>query len=166
MATASSIPNPQDFFRALFRLRQNWVRFFGEPELREAFFGLVLLIQHSCEVNPEQPGVMVSELARRLNQSTAAVSQKISILEQKGMVERTVSPEDRRVCYIRLSPQGHEALNHALESFRSQFSGVLEQMGPEKSRQLLQLLNELASLFQATPPAASSYTCDQGGTKH
>ncbi len=163
---ASSTPDPQNFFRALFRLRQSWIRFFGESELREAFFGLLMLIRHSCEANPEQPGVMVSELARRLNQSTAAVSQKISILEQRGLVERTVSPEDRRVCYIRLSPQGHEALNHAQEWLSAQFSGVLEQMGPEKSTQLLQLLDELATLFQTMPPAAPSCTCDQGGTKH
>lgn len=162
----SSVPDPQDFFRSLFRLRQSWVRFFGEPELREAFFGLVMLIRHSCETHPEQPGVMVSELARRLNQSTAAVSQKITILEQKGLVERTVSPEDRRVCYIRLSDQGDQALNHALEWLSAQFSGVLEQMGPEKSTQLLQLLDELATLFQTMPPAVPPCTSDQGGNKH
>lgn len=163
---ASSTPNAQDFFRSLFRLRQSWIRFFGEPKLREAFFGLVLLIRHNCESKPEQPGVTVSELARQLNQSNAAVSQKITILEQKGLVERTVSPEDRRVYYIRLTPQGHQSLSQAQQWLRDQLSGVLEQMGPEKSTQLLQLLEELANLFQTLPPAASSCTSNQGGNKH
>lgn len=163
---ASSTPNAQDFFRSLFRLRQSWIRFFGEPELREAFFGLVLLIRHTCETNPNQPGATVSELARRLNQSNAAVSQKITILEQKGLVERTVSPEDRRVYYIRLTPQGQQSLDQAQQWLRDQLSGVLEQMGPEKSTQLLQLLEELANLFQTLPPAASSCTSNQGGNKH
>lgn len=48
----------------------------------------------------------MGELADRQRLSPAMISRVVTSLADAGMVERSPSEEDRRVCYVRVSPDG------------------------------------------------------------
>lgn len=50
--------------------------------------------------------VRMSDLARRVEMSDAAVSRLITVLEESGQVHRTISTKDRRVALVRATASG------------------------------------------------------------
>jgi len=73
-------------------------------------------------------GGTATDVARRLNCDTGALTRMLDRLEEKGLIARTRSHEDRRVVHLRLTPEGEQAvaivphvlaevLNHRLRDF-------------------------------------------------
>lgn len=58
----------------------------------------------------EQPGIDQASLAATISFDRATIGGVIDRLEQKGLVERTVSPDDRRARLLRLTPAGRREL--------------------------------------------------------
>lgn len=147
---------PMEFFEAMDRVRRGWFQFMPNHSLKKSYFGILMFIRHICAKNPQQEGAKMTDLAHEMNQTTASISQKINALEQEGMVERLVSSTDRRVCYVRLSEKGTITVEQALQGFDKQVMKILSQLGPEKSVQLIGLLNDLADILQASSPSSTS----------
>lgn len=94
---------------------------------------------HSCKAD----AVTVGRLARTMHQTPAAVSQKIRVLEEQGYIKRTPNKADRRVTHLALTKKGSRVATQAMLHFMGHIQQVLNQMGPQKTHALLELLKEL-----------------------
>lgn len=58
----------------------------------------------------EQPGIDQASLAATISFDRATIGGVVDRLEQKGLLERTVSPADRRARLLQLTPAGRREL--------------------------------------------------------
>ena len=91
--------------------------------------------------------IISSELARRLNITRSAVSQIVSKLEKRGIVERTASPTDRKIFYVVLSESSLNVFHQMCDEANKLVNCVVEEFGKEKTDQLIALYEEFAAAF-------------------
>ena len=91
--------------------------------------------------------IISSELARRLNITRSAVSQIVTKLENRGIVERTASPTDRKIFYVVLSESSLNKFRGMCDEANKLVNRVVEEFGKEKTDQLIGLYEEFASTF-------------------
>ena len=91
--------------------------------------------------------IISSELARRLNITRSAVSQIVTKLEKRGIVERTASPTDRKIFYVVLSESSLNVFHGMCDEANKLVNRVVEEFGKEKTDQLIELYEEFASAF-------------------
>lgn len=109
--------------------------------------------------DPGGQGVTVTKLSEGLRVSAPYVTQTVNGLEEKGLVERTTDPEDRRLVRIRVTPRGREALRQASAEFAAHFAGLVEHLGEEESRKLTQLLLQVADYFERRHGKGGGHCC-------
>ena len=78
--------------------------------------------------------ISVIELAARLNISKSAVSRTVDDLVNKGYLERTPNPNDRRYVDIELTEKGQQTFQEIEQNSRRYFETILERI-PENKRE-------------------------------
>ena len=91
--------------------------------------------------------IISSELARRLNVTRSAVSQIVSKLEKRGVVERQPSPTDRKIFYVVLSESSLNVFKKQCDEANKLIDRVVEVFGKEKADRLIELYEEFARTF-------------------
>lgn len=95
----------------------------------------------------------VSRLARITQLSRAAMTHRIDRLEHKGLVERRMSPDDRRSVLVALTNRGKQVIDEALEvRFRTAQSGMSALTDREKQT----LARLMRKLILTTPEAPAA----------
>ncbi|MFO0921031.1 MAG: MarR family transcriptional regulator [Pirellulales bacterium] len=100
----------------------------------------LFLMEHLGEEGPQK----MRSLAEYLGVAVNTMTTIIDGLENKGLVLRSRSQEDRRVIHIELTPIGKETLESAMQSkmdFHRAILGVLE---PKERNMLLKLFRKIA----------------------
>jgi len=106
---------------------------------------LYVILRH---LRMHQRGPKVSELGSLLRVRTPSVTQMINGLEARGLVEREPDPEDRRVVRVRLTDEGLRVTRGAEGSMRKEMEGLIERLGEERTRLLVELLGEVIQYFE------------------
>jgi DNA-binding MarR family transcriptional regulator len=101
------------------------------------------------ESGEEEPAVMVSEIAGLMNMRMPAVSRVLGSMERKGLIERIMSPNDRRVVYLKLTPAGEGMLKCVMNHSVEMMMRVMEQMGEEDVKEFTRLLTKLYDIISA-----------------
>lgn len=112
-------------------------------------FMTLLVIERSlekCENN--QPGIKVTDIAKKLEITKPAASKMLSIIEQKNYIERIADRSDRRVVYIALTDTGKKLLKDANQYMERLTNSVMDAMGEEDSETLIRLLNKLYRIME------------------
>lgn len=78
----------------------------------------------------------VSALQARLSRSQSATSHLVNQLERRGLVERSVDPDDRRRTSVSLTEGGRLLLARIQRSRREGFDAVFARLPPDVARQL------------------------------
>ena len=102
--------------------------------------------------NPGEYGIGVSELARCSYMSPPAMSRTLKAVEEKGLAERRVDSQNRRKTYVRLTPEGENARQHAWRMCTDYINRVIEEMGEEKMETFLALWEEMVDLMEKNIP--------------
>lgn len=102
---------------------------------------LLLLI-----ARPEQR-FKVTDVAEFLGVTNAAASRAIERLVQRGLVDRTISREDRRAVDLSLTPQSRELLDRFTETRNAELLKLLAGYPEDKLQRLTELLDELSVLL-------------------
>ena len=87
----------------------------------------------------------LTDLAGRLRLDASTVSRQIRQLEERGLVERSDDPDDRRASQVALAAQGEKALAAALERRKDSFAEVLGSWSATDRERLRQLLSRFAA---------------------
>jgi len=131
----------RDFMRTLFRLKK-LQRIF--PQERTINPGEFMLLKGLAGDSCDTPRVdFVPALQDELHISKAAISQKISALEDKGYVERSINKDDRRRIKLTLTPAGKQVIEQMQLQGDRFLQQIFDRFGRDKTRQLIDLLNEL-----------------------
>jgi len=86
-----------------------------------------------------------TDLAALLNVSNAALTMRIRKLQQKGLLTRTLSADDRRAAEVKLTPEG-EAVSDSLSAEiaeQSNFVRCFHRLAAEDQQALARIMGEL-----------------------
>lgn len=97
-------------------------------------------------------GIMLTELARRLNLSPATVNKTVQSLESRGLVERARSEQDARRLELHATKSGSRLQNAASTEFHRFMADLFRKMSAEQRRGLVAGLEALAAGSAAIAP--------------
>ena len=92
-----------------------------------------------------------SELTATMMISSGGVTQRVDRLEQRGLVERTPSPHDRRSTVVGLTPAGRRLIDKALRGHLDTEEELLSPLGARDRAALTTLLRRLLAGLEAAP---------------
>ena len=116
MGEYENISATETLTQALLEFRKQGGRHHNPKELGRAE-GQVLMILRGLQ--PEEPGLKISELAKELEVSLSTLTQTTSSLFRLGYILRTPDSQDRRVIRIALTALGRSELLDYLKDFGS-----------------------------------------------
>ncbi len=91
----------------------------------------------------DRPGCDQRTLAGCIALDTSTTAGVVDRLEARGLLARRVSPEDRRVRLLALTPAGELLLAQTLPGMERTQERILEPLSPEQRRQFMELLLQL-----------------------
>jgi len=104
-------------------------------------------------------GLTPTDLYRSMMRSSAAMTNRIDRLEERGLVAREPDPDDRRGIRIRLTTEGLDLIEVAVEAHVEREEELLGSLSGEDREQLADLLRKLLVSMQG---AESSETKPSG----
>lgn len=93
----------------------------------------------------DQPGCDQRTLAGRIALDTSTTAGVVDRLEARGLLVRRISPTDRRVRLLALTPAGELLLAQTLPGMQRTQERILEPLSPEQRRQFMELLQQLVT---------------------
>lgn len=129
------------FLRALHEFHRMNSRFNqrGGPPLPPGEF---FFLERLCD-GPQRGGMNLSCLRDRDRMSPPAMSQMLGSLERKGLIERSMSKEDRRHTVVAVTPQGRAVVDEARRMLNVQMEQVIDRFGEDQAERLTELLESL-----------------------
>ena len=128
--------------------RQGGQRHHAPGELGRAE-GLVLMVL--SELDPEAPGLRVSDLAREIEVSPSTLTQTTTSLFRLGYIVRESDPHDRRVIRIRLTSLGRSMVTKHMDEFRAYCGRIAEYLGERDSLAFARLLRKVSGFMESEP---------------
>lgn len=110
----------------------------SQEQLAMSQVKLLLLIAHPHHT------FKVTDVAQFLGVTNAAASRAIDRLVQRGLVDRTVSKEDRRAVDLALTPASRELLDKFTDARNRELMRLLGDFPEDQLRQVTTLLDELS----------------------
>jgi len=104
--------------------------------VRQVHFGMLSVIA-------ENPGIGQGVLGRALGIQRANMVPLVTVLVERGLVLREVSPADRRALELRLSPAGETLLEACMAQIRMHEDRMLGGFSAEERAQLADLLGRI-----------------------
>lgn len=92
--------------------------------------------------------VYVSDLHDKTQMSLPAVSQLLTILENKQMIERCASKKDRRKVRVSITEAGKQAVSCFKKKTDEWLDDAINQLGVEKTEAFIQLLEEFFQVIE------------------
>jgi DNA-binding MarR family transcriptional regulator len=122
---------------------------FGESSktvgLDNADFGILAALRRAGADRPITP----TELARRRMMTSGGMTAALDRLERRGLVERMPNPDDRRGSLVRLTDEGRQAIEAAVDL---QADVERRLVDPLSAKELDQLVGLLRKLLLAAEP--------------
>ena len=96
-------------------------------------------------------GMSVTDLSALLKVKPPTLTPMIGSLEQKGMIDRSMDTDDRRIIRIRMKDKGNAFVQKAADHFISRIRGLVDFLGEPKSIELTALMEDVFRYFTGTP---------------
>ncbi len=103
----------------------------------------LLMWLHAEELGGSTQGVSPSRLSTFQHISKNTVSSLLKSLEEQGLIERTLSSQDKRKFHIRLSQKGRELVGSTLPHHAKFVTEVFSDLSVDEQSALAKLLNKL-----------------------
>ena len=115
----------------------------------EQFHLLIELDELDIDLPAEDSGLSIGKIAQHIGNAQNTISERISRLEKKGLVQRIRDPKDRRICRVVFTEEGQkiiETINHAADAFM--LSDALDVLDEEEINQALCILEKILSQME------------------
>lgn len=127
-----------------YRLRRAWYRaalsFAGALEgmgLRQVPFGILSVVAAN-------PGIKQGAVAEALGIQRSNMVALVNELQERGWLERTPDPADRRAVTLRLTADGAQRFDEAVRRIRAHEARLLKALGHGEAERLEELLRRFA----------------------
>ncbi|ANA79902.1 MarR family transcriptional regulator [Paenibacillus glucanolyticus] len=94
-------------------------------------------------IEPNGPGMKVSEISSMMNVTSPTITQFINGLESKGLVERVMDAQDRRAVRVQLTEAGNRIVQQTYLKVKNNFNELVDFLGEEDSVKLTELLTKI-----------------------
>jgi DNA-binding MarR family transcriptional regulator len=128
------------------------------PRLNRAFRGQVRpaaglsMPQFICLRALRHGPMSAGQLAQRFGVSRPTITRMVDGLVKKGLVERHVDPEDRRVAMTSLTTAGRALHESAEATATRSIAALVATLPPERLERIEAALEDLSELFEAADP--------------
>lgn len=129
-------------FRQFHRL--NWHQ---NPNVGLKTSEIMVLFSIKKRVQPDSPGIKVSDISSALKVAPPTITQLINGLETNGFIERTMDKADRRAVRVKLTEKGQVTIEEASNVIFEAYNGLVEYLGEQKSNELAELLAQTFNYF-------------------
>lgn len=133
----------REYIQTMHELRKLQTMHKRKAEILGREFAFLGMIERFQRENPDVPGIYVNELAARTGMTKSGVSKSLHKLEQRGMVARTVDPNNRRNTFVSLAPAGEEFCKRQHARWRTVIERVTEDVGEQHFLDILSGLREI-----------------------
>jgi MarR family transcriptional regulator, organic hydroperoxide resistance regulator len=99
----------------------------------------------------EEAEMTAGELARSAELKPATVSALLDGLEERAIVRRTRSTEDRRVCLVSLTDTGRELVGRRFRAWSEHWNRRMAGFSDEELATAARVLDGVAALYDAAP---------------
>jgi DNA-binding MarR family transcriptional regulator len=93
-----------------------------------------------------------TELFRALMVSSGGLTDRLRRLEERGLVRRRPSAEDRRSMLVELTPEGCRLVERAFREDMEVENGIVARLGQAERGELARLLEQLARILEQEQP--------------
>lgn len=102
-----------------------------------------------------------SQLAAALKVTSGRISTLLAALEKKGLIEREVDPNDRRIVHVNLTEQGRAKAKQQREDMYDAICWVFSQMGERRTCEFVDLTEEFATYVTICIPGRPRPTAEE-----
>ncbi|MBL6853754.1 MAG: winged helix-turn-helix transcriptional regulator [Alphaproteobacteria bacterium] len=99
-----------------------------------------------------------AEVARHIGHDPGATTRLIDQLEERGLLERRRSSEDRRVVHLSITPAGKSVAKRLLPRIVDFWNATLKDFSREDFAQLVSLLTRLLAALESQPDIEKART--------
>ena len=134
---------------SLFQLMKQFPR----PKLKQSSISKLtrseqeLLMILALTLNEDKKAITVTEISNLLQIQPAGVTHLINPLEKEGYIERLPAANDRRIVLIGLTENGRQKANGFMEEVQEQLVGLINHLGEEDSKKLIDLMSRMVAYF-------------------
>ena len=107
-------------------------------------FVLWYIVRRGGDVNP-------GEIGQQMNVSTARVATALNNLEKKGLITRTIDPNNRRHILVGITPEGKELAESHQKSALRTMSKMLEFLGEQDAKDYVRIMKKLGGFIPDCP---------------
>ncbi len=133
-----------DFLKVLFR---DVLRLEEKSLAQSGHKNLSLSEIHVLEAIEEHGGEGMNAAATSLGVTKGTLTVSVKTLEQKGYLSRERDKRDRRRVVTTLSPAAQTVLNSHAEFHNRLVAGITENLSPDETRALCEMLDKLHGFF-------------------
>jgi DNA-binding MarR family transcriptional regulator len=145
----------QELFEAFFRFRRLHWKHSPVAGLSPSEIRVLMHLRRMAAVEAAGAGPKVSEISGVLQVAPPTATQLISELESRGYVERAMDRDDRRAVRVTLTKKGALILVQVHDDLVTSFKGLVEYLGEEDSKHLVDLLTRMFTYFNEAKEANS-----------
>jgi DNA-binding MarR family transcriptional regulator len=98
------------------------------------------------------PGATLSHLAEHVGLTLPSMSSQVSGLVARDLIDRAISPEDRRYVTLKLTEQGESLLDATRQSAQENLAMSLSVLSPEECAVVIEAMHLLARVFAPPSP--------------
>lgn len=124
----------------------------ADGELSAAQLSTLKMLLDSSEDSAEASGVRVGEIARNLGVKVPSATEQIIKLERAGLVRREADPADSRAVRVKLTPEGHAAVESANARRNAVMAGILGSLTDPERQALAAALPVIGKINETLQP--------------
>jgi DNA-binding MarR family transcriptional regulator len=92
------------------------------------------------------PHIQQKDIAESLGQTEASISRQIKLMHERGLLQTTVSPENRRRHITTPTQKGLRLNDEALKVLNSYHGPMFERLSDKHKQQMLEILSQMHSV--------------------
>jgi DNA-binding MarR family transcriptional regulator len=138
-------PTVQKLLNAFFQFRKVSIQHKHELGCTPSELRVLFCVHHGRK--PGAPDLKVSDISRILHVAPPTVTQLLNSLEERGLVERHVDANDRRVVGIRLTEKAEQVHRQARKAYFATIHELVDYLGEAESNQLAELLGKVYRFY-------------------
>lgn len=127
----------QEYMHTMHELHRLQMMHKRKAEIMGREFGFLGMIEHFQRENPDIPGIYVSELAACTGMTKSGVSKSLHKLEARGMIVRTVDPNNRRNTFVSLAPAGRAFCKQQHANWSIMIKQVAKDVGEQRFLEIM-----------------------------
>ena len=128
----------REIMLAFTNMRKHHTKYHVQAHTKRSEMAILSILESRRTEN----SLKITEISRLLSLPPSAITPVINSLEEKGLVERQDSPEDRRIVLVALTKKGREFFDNKQKFFFEKSLKLVEYLGEKDTKEFIRLFSK------------------------